>query len=103
MHKMIRDGKVAILYSPNWGAGWSTWNTQYPEILFDLGIIDLIELYSDVDVIETYCTLKYPGIYLGGLEDLTIAWIPVGTEFIIGEEDGNESIIIKDEMNWITA
>ena len=26
MTKCIRDGKVAILYSPGYGAGWSTWN-----------------------------------------------------------------------------
>jgi len=26
MTKYIRDGKVAVLYSPGFGAGWSTWN-----------------------------------------------------------------------------
>ena len=25
MEKVIRDGKVAVLYSPGYGAGWSTW------------------------------------------------------------------------------
>ena len=26
VEKLERDGKVAILYSPGYGAGWSTWN-----------------------------------------------------------------------------
>ena len=26
MDKVIRDGKVAVLYSPGFGAGWSTWS-----------------------------------------------------------------------------
>ena len=25
MEKVIRDDKVAVLYSPGYGAGWSTW------------------------------------------------------------------------------
>ena len=24
--KYIKDGKVAVAYSPGFGAGWSTWN-----------------------------------------------------------------------------
>jgi hypothetical protein len=26
MEKVIRDGKVAVLYSPGYGAGWYSWN-----------------------------------------------------------------------------
>ena len=26
MQKVIRDGKVAVLYSPGYGAGWYTWS-----------------------------------------------------------------------------
>ena len=32
MNKLIRDGKVAVLISPEYGAGWSTWNYDLPEI-----------------------------------------------------------------------
>ena len=103
MNKMIRDDKVAVLYSPEWGSGWYTWNTEYPEMLFDPGIVDLIELGSDPDIIETYCTLKYPKAYLSGLADLRVVWLPIGTEFVIGEQDGYESIMLKDEVDWFTA
>jgi hypothetical protein len=47
--------------------------------------------------------LKYPKAYLSGLADLRITWLPVGTEFVIGEHDGYESIMLKDEVDWFTA
>ena len=31
MNKVIRDGKVAVLYSPGYGAGWYSWNWNHPE------------------------------------------------------------------------
>ncbi len=34
IQKLSQDGKVAVLYSPGFGAGWYTWNTDAPEILF---------------------------------------------------------------------
>lgn len=30
MDKVIRDGMVAVIYSPGYGAGWSSWNRDYP-------------------------------------------------------------------------
>ena len=42
VNKLIRDGKVAVLYSPNYGAGWFTWNDKYLEILFDPEIVNLV-------------------------------------------------------------
>lgn len=29
MDKVIKDGKVAVLYSPGFGAGWFTWNNHH--------------------------------------------------------------------------
>jgi hypothetical protein len=50
-----------------------------------------------------YVKLKYPGIYDGGMQDLEIEWLPVGTEFIIKEHDGAETIEIKNDIIWYTA
>jgi hypothetical protein len=100
--KLIDNGKVAVLYSPGFGAGWSTWNQEVPEILFDPAIVDFVEK-DQWDELATYVTLKYPGIYDGGIRDLAVAWLPVGTEFRIHEYDGSESIEIKEELAWITA
>lgn len=100
--KMIRDGQVAVLYSPGFGAGWSTWNQEVPEILFDPVIVDFVEK-EQWDELETYATLKYPDLYLGGMRDLEIAWLDVGVEFRIHEYDGSESIEVKEELLWLTA
>ena len=101
-NKLVRDGKVAVLYSPGYGAGWFTWNTKYPEILFDPAMVELVE-QEKWDELRAYVVLKYPDIYAGGLEDLHIDWIPVGTQFQVKEYDGNESIERRDSVNWITA
>lgn len=100
--KVVRDGKVAVLYSPGFGAGWYTWNPEHPEIVFDPMIVDFIE-NGDLGKLENYMTMRYPGMYLGGLGDLTIEWIPEGTLFRIHEYDGNESIEIKEDLNWMMA
>jgi hypothetical protein len=78
MDKVIRDGKVAVLYSPGYGAGWFSWH-------------GIEELLYDVDG------------YFGGADDLEIEWVDVGREFRITEYDGSESIEYKDEVKWRAA
>ena len=102
MNKLIDNGKVAVLYSPGFGAGWSTWNAEVPEILFDPAIVKFVEEDQWAEM-ETYVTLKYPGIYKGGMKDLAIAWIPQGALFKVNEYDGSESIELKEDDNWIVA
>jgi hypothetical protein len=102
MNKLIRDGKVAVLYSPGYGAGWSTWNQEYPEMVFDPGVVDLIE-NAQWDQLSAYISLKWPDLYVGGVDGLKIAWLPEGTAFKIEEHDGNEIIVIKEEIDWLIA
>jgi hypothetical protein len=102
MNKLVDNGKVAVLYSPGFGAGWSTWNKEVPELVFDPAIVKFVETEQWAEM-ETYVTLKYPGLYTGGMKDLAVAWLPEGTEFRIGEYDGAENIEIKDNTDWITA
>lgn len=106
--KLIRDNHVAVLVSSGFGAGWSTWNYDYPQMLFDPTIAEMLEgdetneeeLFKKI---EAYCSEKYPDAYLGGLDGLYVEWLPVGTAFRIHEYDGAESIDIRDEMNWTVA
>ena len=102
MNKLVRDGKVAVLYSPDYGSGWYTWNPNHPELLFDPAIVQLVE-EDKFDELKTYVTLKYPNIYEGGMWELKIAWIPEGAMFRINEYDGDESIELKDDADWFTA
>ena len=102
MNKLVRDGKVAVLYSPDYGSGWYTWNSNHPELLFDPAIVQLVE-EDKFDELKTYITLKYPNIYEGGMWELKIAWIPEGAMFRVNEYDGDESIELKDDADWFTA
>jgi hypothetical protein len=101
MKKVIRDGKVAVLYSPDFGAGWYSWHNQ-EELLYDPNIVHWLES-NDHKKITSYMELKYPDVYVGALNDLTIKWIPIGTAFRIQEYDGNESIEFKEEIEWQIA
>ena len=102
VEKLVEDGKVAVLYSPGYGAGWYTWNREYPEIIFDPSIVRLVEK-GKFDELITYMTLKYPDMYLGGLEDLEVKWLPIGTKFRIDEYDGNESVELLGDIDWLEA
>lgn len=106
MNKVVRDGLVAVLYSPGYGAGWYTWNIGLDfdglELIFDPGLVSLVE-QGDQEKILAYATLKWPDAYLGGLEDLRIQWLPEGTEFRIEENDGSEVVLIIDQIDWIVA
>jgi hypothetical protein len=102
LNKLVRDGHVAILISTDYGAGWYSWNTDYPEILFDPAMVRLVE-ENKFDELEIYAILKYPNISRLALRDLEVEWIREGVEFRINEHDGSESIEYKDEVDWITA
>ena len=102
MSKTIKDGRVAVVYSPGYGAGWSTWNPDHPEMVFDPGLVDLV-LAGNEEKILAYVTLKWPTAFMGGVEDLQVDWLPEGTEFVIEEYDGAETVVRRNEMKWIKA
>jgi hypothetical protein len=104
MNKLVRDGQVAVLYSPDYGAGWSTWaSSEIREaVMFDPAMVELVE-QEKWEELEVYVTLKYPDFYKGGLRDLQIEWMTEGTQFIINDYDGNESIQKRDSTDWYTA
>lgn len=101
--KLIRDGKVAVLVSRGYGAGWYSWH-QDERLLFEPRIAEMLEADADYFEIETYCKATYGDeIYYGGLYDLYIHWVPVGSQFKIGEYDGAESLVLQLDVQWITA
>ena len=102
MNKLVKDGKVAVLYSPTFGAGWYTWNLELPELMFNPAIAQFV-LDEKFDELQTYVELKYPEIYKGGMMDLEVQWIPEGTLFKIVEYDGAESIETKEDIDWFVA
>ena len=104
MDRVIRNGRVAVLFSPGFGAGWYTSHYKQ-DLLFDPAIVSWLESDDEdrLKKIESYVTLKYPDEYYGGLCNLTIKWIPEGTAFKIDEYDGSESFTFKENEDWILA
>ena len=106
MNKLIKDGKVAVLISPGYGGGWSTWAYgDSDELLFDPVIAQMILDFADIDEIEEVVRLRHPEETgcMAGLEDLTVQWVDQGKEFIVEECDGAESIRYKDGIIWSVA
>ena len=102
--KHIVDGKVAVLYSPGFGAGWSTWAYSDSEqaMAMDRDLV-LAFLNGGVDALVKVTAQKYPDNYTGGADDVAVAWLPVGTRFEIREYGGSESIRTLDSMPLFTA
>ena len=102
MQKKTVDGLVAVLYSPDFGAGWYTWHS-IAELLFDPKVVEMVMDKTSAETIELYCKTVYGDHYYGGASELEVAWVPPGTEFVIEDYDGNESITFKDKVTWVTA
>lgn len=107
--EIIRDGKVAILYAPGYGAGWFTWH-NVPELLRDPEVVHLVECREKVfkeektyftDKIVKYCQSTYGDHYYGGADQLTIEWIELGDKFRITEYDGAETIEYLTSTLWM--
>lgn len=107
MDKVVRNGLVAVLYSPGYGSGWYTWNNEYLQILYDPKIVEWVEAgkpEDQLDLIKAYMKSTYPDTYIGfNLTQLKIEWMPVGTQFQVHEYDGFESIKYASEQKWQTA
>lgn len=99
------EGKVAVLYSPGYGAGWSTWcgSDEDEFLIFDKTLVSMALNKVSEEEVEKYLKKHNIDVYCGGWEDVEVEFLDVGTQFIIEEYDGNESITINTEINWNVA
>lgn len=103
MNKIEKDGMIAVLYSPGYGAGWSTWNSYCKETLcMDSEIVQAV-IDGDINKAIEVALKKCPDIYTGGAEDLVVEWVKKGDMFEISEYDGNESIRTFDASEYMIA
>lgn len=103
MEKVIRDGKVAVLISPGFGAGWSTWasGSVAEKAMFDRRLVEAAEAgVKDIDPIvkEVFGDEHF---YTGGWRQIQIAWLPVGEHFTIEEYDGFESLRGIEDLTFV--
>ena len=101
--RVVRDGRVAVLVSPGFGAGWSSWaDAELQErLLFDPEVVAWVEggKRGPLPNLES----KYGVLYDGGAEDLVVEWVPLGVRFRIHEYDGSESIVLESQDQWFVA
>lgn len=97
MKKLVRDGKVGVLYSSEHGAGWSTGAERLDKkerewILMDSELVSLVlegKKESAVEIVKQ----SFPDLFWSG-RDLKVGWVDQGLQFEIDAIDGQESIII---------
>lgn len=101
-----KDEQMAVLISPGYGVGWSTWNLR--ELAYNKLVVDAFLDYKEGRItdgeFEEHINSLYPNdnIYFGGFDDLQIRWVPFGKQFYVMEYDGYESLVFPEEIT-ITA
>lgn len=99
--KLERAGKIAVLVSHGFGAGWSTWNDG-AGCVFDPDMANAI-LENDRAKLMKVAKEKYPEHYHGGVKDLSVEWVEKGLRFEIHEYDGSESLRIFGPDDGLVA
>jgi hypothetical protein len=97
-----------VLYSPGFGAGWSTWNGHdalTDDYLYDEALIAAVEAGEDVTAAVADFEKRMQAklgkdayICVSGADDLRVA--DVSGPFIVEEYDGSESIRLRDATAW---
>lgn len=100
MKMFKKNGKVGVIISPGFGAGFSTWNDR--SMATDYDLVDAL-LKGDMTRFKYIADEKYGDWYDGGTVNLKVVWVPEGSRFMIKEYDGNESLVILDDTNTFIA
>lgn len=104
MEKVVNDGKVAVLYSPGYGAGWYSWAyTDNPQMLFDPILVRAVLDGHTGEHLEKLAACHYPDEYAGGAGTLRVYWVKQGNAFEIHEYDGNEHVEDLGPCDYLVA
>ena len=105
------EGQVAVLYSPGFGAGWSTWagGDEFSSafLTMDKGLVMLALQKARELEVEAYLASKLDDPdnvpYLGGWSDIAIKFVDKGDQFRIHEYDGSESVEVYGPSSYMVA
>ena len=112
IQKVERDGKVAVLVSGGFGAGWSTWMDEEHAavLLYHPKIVELVEQKRTHEITQDICKdilgiLDKENSYVCvlGASNLRVEWIEKGSLFEIEEYDGSETLHIIGSRNYNIA
>lgn len=95
--KVIRDGKFAVLISPGYGAGWSTWaeHTFEQDYLYHPRWVRWVEdgkKEDPEDVAREIWGEDHPYTCLAGATNLIVEWVPEGADIAVRVHDGYETL-----------
>lgn len=90
-----------VIYSPGYGAGWSTWGDRQSAL--DQELAQAIVDKKSIDEINQIAEKNWPGQYKGGLAKAKVECLAEGTRFRIEEYDGHESIILFSDDTYLVA
>ena len=94
-NRIEKDGFYAVLYSPGYGSGWSTWNqSEMTEVLCTHPDIVQCVLDGNNQGASVAALSMFPDKYVCvlGARDLRVKWIEIGYGYDIEEYDGSERI-----------
>lgn len=101
------EGQVAVLVSPEYGSGWSTWNIDKVQLVFEPVVVQWVldgKPDADRQRVVKYLEETYPDIYIGsGLDSLEVQWLVPKTKFRIAEHDGYEELAFPLDEDWLMA
>ena len=119
VERVREGGKIAFLYSPGYGAGWSTWNDASirETLLFHPRLVKAAQEKEDredravanseaVDnaIVEKIVKELLPDeeyVCILGWRDVAVRWIGEGTAFRISDYDGYESLHTAEALTII--
>ena len=107
MSKVIKNGKVAVLYHPyTCGMGWSRgvyFTEKRDKMVFCPEIVNDILENDGINVPRLSKELFEVTQFFNEDSKLHIAWIPVGEKFFIQEHNGYETIVLLRDHNVYEA
>lgn len=95
-------GQVGVIISPEYGSGWSTYNDNNSQLVFDANLIEAV-LNQNITEILTIAENILPNGYFSSVNKLEVVFLEPGTIFRIDEYDGFESIVIYNPSEYFTA
>jgi len=105
------QGRTAVLYSPEYGSGWSTWICFKGGITKEFACMDsqLVQMAlrrASEEEVSDYISLIFPNSdpYMGSnWVDIQVKYIDPGSKFLIREHDGAEYFQMFEEVEWLTT
>ena len=117
----VENGKVGVLVSPGFGAGWSTWEGE--KLAYDKRVVEFWLFHKDdaefmrtvedygfrggkgsdahEEAMEFFKSIGYGEPYMGGFPELTLEFVSPGVPWRISEYDGSEHLETFDNAGFV--